>query len=687
MRAFLVTAVLLVSTSVRAEEGMWLFNDFPSEAVSKVYGFAPDERWLDQVRLGALRLGGGCSASFVSAQGLVMTNHHCVRSCIQDLSTAREDLLEKGFVARTLAQERRCPGLDTVQLTGITDVTPRIREVTAGRQGAAFHQALKAERAKLESACATDASTRCDLVTLFHGGRYQLYKYRRYQDVRLAFAPEFPMAAFGGDPDNFNFPRYAFDVAFLRAYEDGKPVQTPNHLAWAQAPAKEGDLVFVPGHPGGTERVQTAEQLAFQRDVALPYHIVNYAELRGMMLEFQKRSAEHHRVTRARLRSVENALKALRGRHTFLADPAFFARKVEEDQALRKKVEADPKLRQAYGAAFGAIAGAIDAHRRIYVPHRKLEAGDAFRSDLFEHARRLVRAAAERRLPDGERLTEFTESQLPLIRQKVERDAPISKDVEVLTLGFSLRRWQEALGADDPVVRRVLGREAPEALARKLVTGTKLANPKVRRALYEGGQAAIDASKDPMILLARAVDPDARALRKIYEEQVEAVLKKNGELLNQAHVAVYGTSGYPDATFTLRLSYGQVKGWTENGRNVPAMTTVSGLFERDTGRFPFAVPRTWLAARKRLPAKLPMNMATTNDIIGGNSGSPLINREGRVVGLIFDGNLPSLAGRYGYDPAVNRAVAVHADAIVAGLRHVYGATRIAEEIQPTVQKN
>lgn len=681
MRALLIVVLLLVSASARAEEGMWLFTDFPSEEVKKAYGFGPDAKWLQKVRLGSVRLAGGCSASFVSPQGLVMTNHHCIRSCIQDLATPKNDLLEKGFLARTAAQERRCPGVEANQLVEITDVTARVHKATAGREGAAFHQAFKAERANLERACATDAATvRCDLVTLFHGGRYQLYKYRRFQDVRLAFAPEFPMAAFGGDPDNFNFPRYAFDVAFLRVYQDGKPAQTPEHLPWSQTAAKEGDLVFISGHPGGTERVQTTEQLAFQRDVALPYHNVMLAELRGTMLEFQKKSPQLHQDTRARLRSVENALKALRGRHTFLGDPAFFTKKVQADQALRQKVEADPKLRQKFGPAFGGIAAAIDAHRRIYVTHRQLEGGDAFRSDLFTHARRLVRAAAERPLPDAERLSEFTEAQLPSVRQQVERDAPVPRELEILTLSFSLRRLQETLGADDPIVRKVLGRESPDALARKLITGTRLGDAKVRRVLYEGGQAAIDASKDPLILLAKSVEPEARAVRKVYEEQVEAALKKNGELLNQAHVAAYGTSGYPDATFTLRLSYGQVKGWTENGRNVPAMTTVAGLFDRHTGRFPFAVAPTWLGARKQLSPQMPMNMATTNDIIGGNSGSPVVNRDGRVVGLIFDGNLPSLAGRYGYDPAMNRAVAVHGDAILAGLRSVYGASRIAEEI-------
>ena len=499
------------------------------------------------------------------------------------------------------------------------------------------------------------------------------------------FAPEFPMAAFGGDPDNFNFPRYGFDAAFLRVYQDGVAAKTPDHLRWAKEGVKEGELVFVPGHPGGTERVQTVEQLAFQRDVALPYLTLMYAELRGILLEFQSASPARFRYTRAQVRSVENALKALRGRHAYLADPTFFDGKIREDQALRQKIQADPKLKAQYGGAWTGIAQAVSAQRRLFRDYRLLEAGDAFNSKLFAQARMLVRAAEELSKPSTERLREYTDARKPGLEQAISKAAPIQPELEEKTLAFSLRRFRELLGADHPLVQKVLGRESPEALARRLVRGTRLGEAKARVALYQSGRDGLEKSKDPLILLARSVDLEARAMRKAWEDEVEGALAKNGELLNQAHVAAYGTSGYPDATFTLRLSYGQVKGWAENGQQIPALTTLGGLYGRDSGVFPFAVAPTWLKAKKLVDHATPMNVSTTNDIIGGNSGSPLLNREGRVVGLIFDGNLPSLAGRYGYDPAVNRAVAVHGDAILTGLEKVYGATRVAKELRDAAE--
>lgn len=682
MRTSLALLCVLVTSSSFAEEGMWLLNDFPSDQVKAKYGFAPDAAWLQKVQRGAVRLAGGCSASFVSPRGLVMTNHHCIRSCIEDLSTPKTDYLATGVVPPKERDEKRCPKVEANQLVEMTDVTDQVQAATAGKQGAAFNDALKAVGASLESGCATSKELRCDLVTLFHGGKYHLYKYRRFQDVRLSFAPEFPMAAFGGDPDNFNFPRYGFDAAFLRVYENGKPAATPDYLRWAKTGIKPNELVFVAGHPGGTERVQTVEQLAFQRDTALPYFVAYLAEQRGLLLMFQQQNPELFRISRARLRSVENGLKALRGRHAFLADPEFFASKAQQDAALRQKVKVDAALQAKFGGAWQGITGATDTYRRIFTEYRLAEAADAFDSELFDHARVLVRAAEEKTKPDAQRLREFTDARRPTLLQPLLGDAPISKELEELTLSFSLRRLRETLGFDHPLVHKVMGRQSPEELARKLASQTKLYSADLRKALYDGGAEAISASKDPMILLARTVDAEARAVRKMYEEQVDAQLKKNGELLNQAHVAVHGTSGYPDATFTLRLSYGQVQGWEESGRHVPAMTYFSGLFDRNTGKFPFAVAPTWLKAKPKLSLQTPMNLATTNDIIGGNSGSPLVNQNGEVVGLVFDGNLPSLAGRYGYDGKVNRAVAVHGDAILAALRTVYGATRIADELAP-----
>jgi len=674
-------ATLLLAPAAVADEGMWLVNEFPATRVQAAYGFAPSQEWLDRVRLGAVRLARGCSASFVSRGGLVMTNHHCVRECVQDLSTPKEDYLARGFFARTARDERRCPNIEADQLVSITDVTDRVRGAVAGKEGEAFATALRQESARIEGACATGPKLRCEVVNLFHGGKYHLYTYRRFQDVRLAFAPEFPMAAFGGYADNFEFPRWGFDVGFLRVYEDGAPVSTPDALPWATAPAKEGDLVFVAGNPGGTERVQTIEQLAFQRDVALPWRLVRLSELRGTLLQFAAGSPELWRISRAHIRTVENGLKSLGGRQAWLADPANFERKRAEDAELRTAVKADPAKEAKFGPAWSGIADAVKADRALFVRNQTLEAGVGNISDLFWYARQLVRAAEERPKPSPQRLREFGDARLPALETRLLRSVPISRAYEAVTLTFDLRSLRDTYGPDDPAVQAVLGKEAPEDVARAAIQGTHLDDVKARERLWKGGAAAIAASKDPMILLARRMDAPARAVRSEYENRVQGAVARNGELLFQAAVAVRGTSSYPDATFTLRISWGTISGWKQHGRDVPAMTRLEGLYARNTGVFPFAVAPTWLAARPRLDPQMPFDIATTNDIIGGNSGSPVINRAGEVVALIFDGNRPSLGGDYGYEGATNRAVALHGQAILEGLGKVYGAGRLVDEIR------
>ncbi len=662
---------------------MWTYDAFPSEAVKKAYGFAPSQEWLDAVRLASVRLAGGCSASFVSPDGLVMTNHHCVRGCIEDLSSPTRDLLATGFYAKEAKEELRCPKVEANQLVEMKDVTARMGTATKGLTGPAFNTALKAEMTKVEKECATGDDVRCDVVTLFNGGKYHLYKYRRFQDVRLAFAPEFPMASFGGDPDNFNFPRYGYDVAFLRVWQDGQPAKSANYLPWAKQGVKEGELVFVSGHPGGTERQSTVAELEFQRDVNLPYMLLQLSELRGMLREFTGGSPERLRTTRSTLRSVENGLKALRGRHQALADPALLAGKRKAEADLRAKVNANPQLKATTAKAWDEIARALATHRTLLPEYRMKESRDAYPGELFQLAQQLVRAAEELPKPNAERLREYTDAQLPGLRQQLLREAPIPAELEMAVLTFGLTRVRELLGADDPFVQKLLGREAPADLARALVQGTKLADVKVRQALLEGGKAAVEASTDPMIVLARKVDADARAARRRYEDEVESVLKRNSELIARARLAAHGISGSPDATFTLRLNYGAVKGWEENGRKVAPLTTFGGAWNRHTGKEPFKLPDTWLAAQGKVAPETPLDMATTNDIIGGNSGSPVVSREGRVVGLIFDGNLHSLGGRYAFVPETNRAVAVHGDGILAALEHVYGARRIVDELRAT----
>lgn len=681
--ALVLCLLALPRSSALADEGMWTFDAFPSAAVKKAYGFAPTEAWLDHVRLGSVRLAGGCSASFVSSEGLVMTNHHCVRSCIEQLSSPKEDLLARGFVARELANERRCPTVEVNQLVAIHDVTAKLGAATAGKKGSAFNKALKGAMSELEQACAKgDAARRCDVVTLFQGGKYHLYEYRRFQDVRLAFAPEFPMAAFGGDPDNFNFPRFGLDAAFLRVWSGGKPLQTEHWLKWSQKGAAEDELVFVAGHPGGTERLASVAELEYQRDVVLPGAVRFLAEYRGRLAEFQLRSPEARRVSSARLRSVENGLKALTGRHRALAEPGLLEGRLREETSLRQAIAKDPKLAAEVGTAFEDVRGALERARSLRAELAFLEGREGFQSELFAFARQLVRAAAETPKPNAERLREFTDGRLPALEQDLERERPISRELEILTLSFSLDRMRSELGVDHPVVKAVLGKSSPLARARSLVKGTKLSSAAVRSRLFGGGQKAVDASGDPMVLLARAVDDAARSARKRFEDEVESVLSERNERIARAHFAVHGTGGYPDATFTLRLSYGRVKGWKEADRTIPPFTTFAGAFDRHTGEHPFELPRTWLAAKPKLEGTTPFNMATTNDIIGGNSGSPMVNRAGEVVGLVFDGNLPSLGGRYRYDAEKNRATAVHSEAILAALRDIYGATRILEELRP-----
>ena len=677
----LLLLLLLGAAPALADEGMWLPNDFPSTRVQAAYGFAPSQQWLDRVRLGAVKLSNGCSASFVSTGGLVMTNHHCARECVQDLSTPRADHLEKGFFAAAPKDERRCPNIEADQLVSITDVTDRIHAATAGRDGEAFATALRQESARIEGACTTGSEVRCDVVNLFHGGKYHLYTYRRFQDVRLVFAPEFPMAAFGGYADNFEFPRYGFDVAFLRVYRSDAPVQTPDALQWSATPVREGDLVFVPGNPGGTERVSTIEQLSLERDVVLPWILVRAGQLRGTLLQFSSENPELFRISRARIRTVENGLKALGGRRAWLADPANFERKRAEDAELRAAVKKDPAKEARFGPAWKGIADAVQAERELFVRYELAETKSAIPSDLFDYARLLVRAAEERPKPSPERLREFGDARLPLIETRLLRPVPVPRSLEQVLVTFGLRALRDTFGPDDPLVQAAIEKRSPEEVAREAVAGSRLDDPKVREALWKGGAAAVAASSDPMIALARRLDPQARAVRKEYENRVQGALARNGELLFQAAVAVHGTSGYPDGTLTLRLSYGTVAGWTESGKQVPAMTHLSGLYARNTGQFPFAVAPTWLAARPRLDPEMPFDLATTNDIIGGNSGSPLIDRNGQVVALIFDGNRDSLGGDYAYDGATNRAVALHGTAILEGLEKVYGAGRLAKEIR------
>jgi hypothetical protein len=506
--------------------------------------------------------------------------------------------------------------------------------------------------------------------------------HERYTDVRLAFAPQSAVASFGGDPDNFQFPRWCLDMTLLRVYENGKPAVTPDHLTVDWNGASEGDPVFVAGHPGSTDRLLTVAQLKSQRDVFLPFWLLRMSELRGRLIQFSKTSPEAARRAKDILDSIENSIKVRRMQQVALNDDALIASKEAEERTLRAAVERDPALRAAAGSAWDDIAKAERVYRAVLVPYGLLEAGAAFNSDLFFHARQLVRAADERAKPNAVRLREYTDARLAQLEQALTAESPVYPDLEQVRLSFSLERMREWLGPDHPVVKTVLGSSTPDERARELVTGSRLADAKTRLALLEGGAAAVAASDDPMIRLARAVDAEARALRTRFENEVDTPIERAQQAIAEARFKVLGTSVYPDATFTLRLSYGTVAGWDDpSGGRVAPFTTLDRLFGRATGAPPFELPRTWLDAKPRLDLTTRANFVTTNDIVGGNSGSPMVNAAGRLVGLVFDGNIHSISGSYWFDAGKNRTVAVHPAYIRTALRSVYPAGRLADGLQ------
>jgi hypothetical protein len=681
---------------------MWTFDNFPSKTVGEKYGFTPSQEWLNHVRLSSLRIAGGCSASFISPQGLVMTNHHCVVDCVEQLSTPKQNFVDEGFSAKTPAEERKCPAFELDQLVEIRDVTGEVQAALAGKTGDASNKALHAKEAELQQSCGSGAGVRCDVVSLYHGGVYDLYRYKRYTDVRLVFAPEYAVAQFGGDPDNFNFPRFDFDIGLLRAYENDKPVASPDYLHWSANGSKDGDLVFVSGNPGGTSRELTMPQLAFLRDVLFPFNMPEISEYRGQLEQFVTRGPEQAREANEELFFDENTFKANYGRQGALLDAQFMAGKQQEEQHLRAAVAADPKLAD-YASAWDDIAKIQQLRAQLYVRRAKLS-GYRFQSGLLGYGLMLVRAAAERAKPNTDRLPEYTEQALVNVQQELSASVPVYKDLEELNLAFLFTTIRRDLGADDAFVRKMLGKESPEQLAHRLVTGTQLEDPKVREDLYKGGQTAVAASNDPMIRFVVSIDDELRAVRKDYEARVDAPTRTAAEKIAKARFAIYGTSVDPDATFTARLSYGSVKGFDDaEGKFVEPYTTIGGLFDRATGAPPYKLPESWLKAKGSLNLSLPMNLSTTNDIIadalsrldlstplnfvttndiiGGNSGSPLIDKDARVIGLIFDGNIFSLGGDYGYDAKQNRAVAVDSRALLEGLGKVYHMDRVVQEIE------
>ncbi len=668
-------ATMLTATPALADEGMWTFDAFPAARMKAAYGWAPDQAWLNRVQAAAVRLTGGCSASFVSGEGLILTNHHCVAQCASDLSSKDKDYLADGFIAADRAREMKCPGQQAEVVTSITDVTPRVTQAVGALAGQALTKARDAAIAGIEAEGCTDkATTRCQVVTLYGGGQYKLYKYRKYSDVRLAWAPEFAAAFFGGDPDNFNFPRYNLDASFLRAYENGKPAVTPQHLTWNPRAPIANEATFVVGNPGRTQRLLTQDQLEIQRELSLPLTTTLLSEFRGRLIAAGEQSAERKREAADTLFGIENSYKVYWGQARALDDNAFAARLAQNEAELKAKAG------KGAGDPWGDIARADVSLRNMFLDYYFLEQRAGWGSQLYSYARTLVRAAAEREKPNAERLPGYTDSQLPLLEKQVTDAVPTYPWLEKTALSFWLSKTREYLTADNRQVKALLGRDSPEALADRLVDGTTLADPAVRAKLFEGGMAAIRASKDPMIQFALKNDPAARALRTAYSEQVDAPVTAAQAKLARARFAAYGAANYPDATFTLRISYGKVMGWMERGREVPYSTTVAGLYERATGQDPFVLAKAYAAKKAQLDLNTTFDFVTTNDIIGGNSGSPVIAKDGSVIGAAFDGNIHSLGGNFGYDPALNRTVVVSTAAVQQALEKVYPAPALVREL-------
>ncbi len=664
-----------------AEEGMWTFDNPPLKALAEKYNFHPTQEWLDHLRLSSVRLNDGGSGSFVSANGLLLTNHHVARVQLQKNSTADHDYLRDGFYAATQDQEMKTPDLEINVLVAMQDVTTRVQGAAKGaKDDAEALKARDAEIAAIEKESKDKTGLRSDVVTLYNGGEYWLYQYKAYTDVRLVFAPEEQAAFFGGDPDNFTYPRYDLDMALYRVYENGKPLHTENYLKWNPKGAAPGDLVFVSGHPGSTSRDDTVAQLTLEREVRGPA-IVEYLQRRiDAAQEFGKQSADNKEKVESTIFFLQNSLKVYVGRQEALSDKAILAKKQAEEDDLRAKVKANPDLEKEYGDAWDEIAKAVELAKPEF-KKQLFRRGD---SQLFTLAMEIVQYVAEVKKPDGERLPQYHEAGLDSLRYQMLSPAPVYPSVEKMFMKNALNLAKEQLGADDAYLQAIVQGGDIDKSVDGLVDGTKLADPAFRKSLLDGGEAAVAASNDPMIAAARRADPVWRANYVYMRDKVSSVFDAGGEKLGKARFAVYGKNAYPDATFTLRLSYGTVDGFPYNGTIAPPFTTFYGLYDRAASfsdKDPWNLTPKEEAARDKLDLAKPVDFVTTNDIIGGNSGSPVVDRNGELVGLIFDGNIESLAGDFVYDGTKNRAVAVHSAGMLEALRKIYGVGALADELE------
>ncbi|MGH9944068.1 MAG: S46 family peptidase [Pyrinomonadaceae bacterium] len=683
----LLAALFLVSplAPVRAlaDEGMWPFNQVPREEIKRKYGFEITDEWLKKAQLASVRFPNG-SGSFVSPEGLVLTNYHIIEDEVGKLSTAEKDYAKTGFVARSRGEELKLPGYELLVLQSIEDVTERAN--AAVKSGMSATDAAAARRAavtQIEAESKQATGLRSDVVTLYQGGRYNLYRYKNYTDVRLVFAPEFQAAFFGGDPDNFEFPRFNIDMGLVRVYENNQPLKVENYFKWSKSGAKEGDLVFVSGHPGSTERLNTVAHLEFLRDTGLPLIVSSLERRRDVLKKYMAGGEEQTRRAQNELNSVENSIKVVKGRVVGLQDRTLVERKQKAEAALQKAVLSDAKRKAEYGDAWEQITKARRGLAAYERDRRMLDLAAAFNTQLFGAARGFVRLAAESQKPNAERLPEFTDARRTSLETALAAPAPVYDDFEKLKLADSLAFMQEVYGADHALVKKVLKGKTPEARAAELIDGTKLKDAAFRKQLVQGGARAIDASNDPLLQLARSIDAEARASRKRYDDEVVSVERGAYAKIARALFEQEGTKLYPDATFTLRLSYGVVKGYAEDGKQLAPFTTLGGLYERSqqfNQKFPYNLAPRWAEKKKDVELKTPFNLVSDNDIIGGNSGSPLFNKDLELVGLVFDGNRQSLVGNFYFDESVNRTISVDARGMLEILDDIFDADNLVEEL-------
>jgi hypothetical protein len=678
-----IGAALLAAPLARADEGMWLFNNPPLKQLKDTHKFEPTKEWLEHVQKSSVRFNVGGSGSFVSADGLVMTNHHVGADCLQKLGDKEHNYYRDGFHAKTQSEEKRCHAMELNVLMGIEVVTDRVN--AAVKPDMTSEQAFAARRkviADIEKESFDKTKQRSNVITLFQGGEYHLYRFKKYTDVRLVFAPEQQIAFYGGDPDNFEYPRFDLDVCFFRVYEDGKPARIENYLKWSKAGVQDKELIFVSGHPGRTNRLATMDELDYLRDKGYPYLLQRLNRWEVLLNAFSGRSEENARQAKEFLFSVQNSRKARVGGLAGLMDPQLMGRKKKADDELRAKIGKDANLKSAL-EAWDKIAKAEKVRAANIRNATLLENAAGFNTELFGIARNLVRAAEERKKPNGERMREYTDSNEDSLKDQLFSDEPVYDDYEIAKLTDSLTWLAEQLGYDNELVKKVLAGKSPHDRAVEVIKGSKLKDVAERKKLYEGGEKAVNESKDPLIALAKLVDPESRAVRKIFETEVDEVKRQAYAQIAKAKFAVEGSSTYPDATFTLRLAFGLVKGYEEDGKQVPYATDFAGLYERSKEHHdkpPFDLPERWIKNKGKLDLKTKFNFVCTADIIGGNSGSPVINKDAEVVGLIFDGNIQSLVLDYIYTEDQARAVAVASQGIVEALRKIYGAEAIADEL-------